>query len=99
MLPDVTDIALHEEPGHIVINVRWQQWLDVNGVLESLILVVIRRWRTRVVVKATDAADGAVILFGYFVWVASHFDCTVMWSWPATLFFLTLRTCTSSLSG
>lgn len=64
-----------------------------------MLLVIVHRWRARVIVKATDAPDGAVILFEHFVWVASHFDCVPMWKLFVALFFLPLGPCATSPGG
>lgn len=63
MFPDFAHVTLDEKASQIVGELDGEYWLEVNCVSESVVLgVVVEGREARVVVVATNTADGLVVL-------------------------------------
>src|SRR5690554_4741503 len=70
MLPDLADIALHKEARHILAHVESGEYYRVLCFLR-LFRDVVEGRGPRVVIEATDAADGLVV-FLYVITTVRH---------------------------
>lgn len=66
MLPGIANLALYEISSHLVGDFDTKDAFIINGIFESIFRVRVERWRTRIFVVATNAADGFIVVLDIF---------------------------------
>lgn len=62
VLPGIANLALHEITGHFVSDLDPEDAFVVAVIFEAVLRVLIERWWSWVLVVATNATDGLIVL-------------------------------------
>ena len=97
VLPDLANVALYEESGCVVGEIGRKYGIYVDRVFETLLDVVVNRWRAWILVKAANAADGLILFLDVFFPV-THSDYFEFCSCSLAVFALSTGTTPCSKS-